>query len=176
MNDNFNNNNIEIQKSAQTEGTMVPQAGTSVERMELVKKFHAELIENTMLINEERRKYVGQLAKAKRLYDKQMDLADKQMMDIQIERDALNASITANKAELLKKEKAVRNLRRVAYDIFTEEKTVHMNNHANRNLELQNERHMIFERYKKFGGGQISQSYRNSSIQRESEPKPMMEG
>lgn len=118
------------------------------------EQFYAALEENTRLINKERARYVSELAIAKQLYDKQTDLARKQVEDIQIERDALYASITAKKAELNAKERKVRDFRRQACNDYAENKIILKNSHALRNVDLMNQRDSLFVQYR-LSGGQV---------------------
>ena len=117
-----------------------------------VEEFHRLLEENTQAMNEEREKHVVQLNEIKRDCDEQKDIATQQDNELQIARDAFNATVTAKNQEFNAKASRIRDFRRKTTENYLLGVANEKSRHAKENERISSERHNIFERWRNSGG------------------------
>lgn len=114
--------------------------------------FHAQLVKNTEAINKERENFENEKIKLKRDCDLQKDIAGRNMEALQKDRADFEQEILRKKASFNERERNIRDFRRKATEDYLTGMAKAKSNHAQKNLELQNERHKIFEAYRNSGG------------------------
>lgn len=114
--------------------------------------FHAQLVKNTEAINKEREAYENEKIKLQRDCDLQKDIAGRNMEALQKDRTDFEQEIGRKKASFNERERNIRDFRRKATEDYLTGMAKAKSNHALKNLELQNERHKIFEAYRNSGG------------------------
>lgn len=121
--------------------------------------FHAQLVKNTEAINKERENFENEKINLQRYCDLQKDIAGRNMEALQKDRVDFEQEIDRKKASFNERERNIRDFRRKATEDYLTGMAKARSNHALKNLELQNERHKIFEAYRNSGG----KSYRRLS-------------
>ena len=124
---------------------------TATEKM-TTEIFHAQLVKNTEAINKERENFENEKIKLQRDCDLQKDIADRNMEALQKDRGNYEQEISRKKASFNERERSIRDFRRKATEDYLTGMVKVKSNHALKNLELQNERHKIFEAYRNSGG------------------------
>ena len=115
-------------------------------------EFHRQLVENTEAINEERMAYERKKIQLQQECDCQKDLADSILESIQRERKDLELEFSSKKSSLNDRERNANESRRKATELYLTGMAEAKGVHALKNLELQNQRHKIFEAYRNSGG------------------------
>ena len=118
-----------------------------------IEEFHRLLEENTKAMNEERENHVVRLNQVKRDSDLQKDIAARQGNDLQVARDAFNATVTAKLQDFSEKARYIRDFRRKAGENYLLDVAKEKSRHAKENERISMERHNIFERWRISGGG-----------------------
>ena len=116
-----------------------------------IDEFHRQLVENTEAINKERMAYERKKIQLQQECDCQKSLADSILESIQRERKDLEFS--SKKSSLNDRERNAHESRRKATELYLTGMAEAKGVHALKNLELQNQRHKIFEAYRNSGGG-----------------------
>ena len=124
---------------------------TATEKM-TTEMFHAQLVKNTEAINKERENFENEKIKLQRDCDLQKDIAGRNMEALQKDRVDFEQEIDRKKASFNERERNIRDFRRRATEDYLTDMAKVKSNHALKNLELQNERHKIFEAYRNSGG------------------------
>lgn len=119
--------------------------------------FHAQLVKNTEAMNKERETYENEKIKLQRDCDLQKDIAGRNMEALQKDRTDFEQEIDRKKASFNERERNIRDFRRKATEDYLTGMAKVKSNHALKNLELQNERHKIFEAYRNSGGGNLAE-------------------
>lgn len=114
--------------------------------------FHAQLVKNTEAINKERENFENEKIELQRECDLQKDIAGRNMEVLQKDRTDFEQEIDRKKASFNERERNIRDFRRRATEDYLTGMAKAKSNHALKNLELQNERHKIFEAYRNSGG------------------------
>ena len=127
-------------------------AETATEKM-TTEIFHAQLVKNTEAINKERENFENEKIELQRECDLQKDIAGRNMEALQKDRTDFEQEIDRKKASFNERERNIRDFRRRATEDYLTGMAKVKSNHALKNLELQNERHKIFEAYRNSGGG-----------------------
>ena len=115
-------------------------------------EFHRQLVENTEAINEERMAYERKKIQLQQECDCQKSLADSILESIQRERKDLELEFSSKKSSLNDRERNAHESRRKATELYLTGMAEAKGVHALKNLELQNQRHKIFEAYRNSGG------------------------
>ena len=115
-------------------------------------EFHRQLVENTEAINKERDDFERKKIQLQQECDCQKSLADSILESIQRERQELELEFSSKKSSLNDRERNTHDSRRKATEIYLTGMAVAKGDHALKNLELQNQRHKIFEAYRNSGG------------------------
>lgn len=117
-----------------------------------IDEFHRQLVENTEAINEERMAYERKKIQLQQECDCQKSLADSILESIQRERQDLELEFSSKKSSLNDRERNAHESRRKATELYLTGMAEAKGDHALKNLELQNQRHKIFEAYRNSGG------------------------
>lgn len=117
-----------------------------------IDEFHRQLVENTEAINEERMAYERKKIQLQQECDCQKSLADSILESIQHERQELELEFSSKKSSLNDRERNAHESRRKATELYLTGMAEAKGDHALKNLELQNQRHKIFEAYRNSGG------------------------
>lgn len=117
-----------------------------------IDEFHRQLVENTEAINKERMAYERKKIQLQQECDCQKSLADSILESIQRERKDLELEFSSKKSSLNDRERNANESRRKATEIYLTGMAEAKGVHALKNLELQNQRHKIFEAYRNSGG------------------------
>ncbi len=115
-------------------------------------EFHRQLVENTEAINKERMAYERKKIQLQQECDCQKSLADSILESIQRERKDLELEFSSKKSSLNDRERNANESRRKATELYLTGMAEAKGVHALKNLELQNQRHKIFEAYRNSGG------------------------
>lgn len=134
--------------------------------------FHAQLVKNTEAINKERENFENEKIKLQRDCDLQKDIADRNMEALQKDRGNYEQEISRKKASFNERERSIRDFRRKATEDYLTGMVKAKSNHALKNLELQNERHKIFEAYRNSGGANLAEDSQQMYPEGWSRPKP----
>lgn len=124
---------------------------TATEKM-TTEMFHAQLVKNTEAINKERENFENEKIKLQRECDLQKDIAGRNMEALQKDRTDFEQEIDRKKVSFNERERNIRDFRRKAIEDYLTGMAKVKSNHALKNLQLQNERHKIFEAYRNSGG------------------------
>ena len=115
-------------------------------------EFHRQLVENTEAINKERMAYERKKIQLQQECDCQKSLADSILESIQRERKDLELEFSSKKSSLNDRERNANESRRKATELYLTGMAEAKGVHALKNLELQNQRHKIFEAYRNSRG------------------------
>ena len=117
-----------------------------------IDEFHRQLVENTEAINKERMAYERKKIQLQQECDCQKSLADSILESIQRERKDLELEFSSKKSSLNDRERNAHESRRKATELYLTGMAEAKGVHALKNLELQNQRHKIFEAYRNSSG------------------------
>ena len=117
-----------------------------------IDEFHRQLVENTEAINKERMAYERKKIQLQQECDCQKSLADSILESIQRERQELELEFSSKKSSLNDRERNAHESRRKATELYLTGMAEAKGVHALKNLELQNQRHKIFEAYRNSRG------------------------
>lgn len=134
--------------------------------------FHAQLVKNTEAINKERENFENEKIKLQRDCDLQKDIAGRNMEALQKDRVDFEQEIDRKKASFNERERNIRDFRRKATEDYLTGMAKARSNHALKNLELQNERHKIFEAYRNSGGANLAEASQQMYPEGWSRPRP----
>nr|DAI00870.1 MAG TPA: hypothetical protein [Caudoviricetes sp.] len=134
--------------------------------------FHAQLVKNTEAMNKEREAYENEKIKLQRDCDLQKDLAAKNLEALQKDRTDFEQEIDRKKASFNDRERNIRDFRRKATEDYLTGMAKAKSNHALKNLELQTERHKIFEAYRNSGGANLAEDSQQMYPEGWCRPKP----
>lgn len=115
-------------------------------------EFHRQLVENTEAINEERMAYERKKIQLQQECDCQKDLANQAQEAVLREKFEAEQEFTRKKIHFDALELNIRDGRRKATELYLTGMAKVKSEHAMKNLELQNQRHKIFEAYRNSGG------------------------
>lgn len=137
-----------------------------------IDEFHRQLVENTEAINKERMAYERKKIQLQQECDCQKDLADSILESIQRERKDLELEFSSKNSSLKDRERNARESRRKATELYLTGMAEAKGVHALKNLELQNQRHKIFEAYRNSGGANLAEDSQQMYPEGWSRPKP----
>lgn len=115
-------------------------------------EFHRQLVENTEAINKERMAYEHKKIQLQQECDCQKDLANQAQEAVLREKFEAEQEFTRKKIHFDALERNIRDGRRKATELYLTGMAKVKSEHAMKNLELQNQRHKIFEAYRNSGG------------------------
>lgn len=115
-------------------------------------EFHRQLVENTEAINKEREDFERKKIQLQQECDCQKDLANQAQEAILREKFEAEQEFTRKKIHFDALERNIRDGRRKATELYLTGMAKVKSEHAMKNLELQNQRHKIFEAYRNSGG------------------------
>ena len=115
-------------------------------------EFHRQLVENTEAINKEREDFERKKIQLQQECDCQKDLANQAQEAVLREKFEAEQEFTRKKIHLDALERNIRDGRRKATELYLTGMAKVKSEHAMKNLELQNQRHKIFEAYRNSGG------------------------
>ena len=144
---------------------------TATEKM-TTEMFHAQLVKNTEAINKERENFENEKIELQRECDLQKDIAGRNMEALQKDRTDFEQEIDRKKASFNERERNIRDFRRRATEDYLTGMAKVKSNHALKNLELQNERHKIFEAYRNSGGANLAEDSQQMYPEGWSRPRP----
>lgn len=130
-------------------------------------EFHRQLVENTEAINKEREDFERKKIQLQQECDCQKSLADSILESIQRERQELELEFSSKNSSLNDRKRNAHESRRKATELYLTGMAEAKGVHALKNLELQNQRHKIFEAYRNSGGGQILPKTPSRCIQKD---------
>ena len=116
------------------------------------EEFHNALVANMELVNKERLKFEMRKSNAKKQLDAMRDVNDESVRNLARERKEFQEVIEQKNFEWNKRERKLRDFRRKINEDYCFEMANAKNDHSRANQALQNERHCIYERYRKSGG------------------------
>ena len=119
-------------------------------------EFHRQLVENTEAINEERMAYERKKIQLQQECDCQKDLANQAKEAVLREKFEAEQEFTRKKIHFDALERNIRDGRRKATELYLTGMAKVKSEHAMKNLELQNQRHKIFEAYRNSGGARLT--------------------
>lgn len=152
--------------------TVLDEAVETATEIMTTEIFHAQLVKNTEAINKNREAYENEKIKLQRDCDLQKDLADKKLQTLQKDRMAFKQEINSKEASFNERERNIRDFRRKATEDYLTGMAKAKSNHALKNLELQNERHKIFEAYRNSGGANLAEDSQQMYPEGWCRPKP----
>ena len=117
-----------------------------------IDEFHRQLVENTEAINKERMAYERKKIQLQQECDCQKDLANQAKEAVLREKFEAEQEFTRKKIHFDALERNIRDGRRKATELYLTGMAKVKSEHAMKNLELQNQRHKIFEAYRNSGG------------------------
>ena len=115
-------------------------------------EFHRQLVENTEAINKEREDFERKKIQLQQECDCQKDLANQVQEAVLREKFEAEQEFTRKKIHFDALERNIRDGRRKATELYLTGMAKVKSEHAMKNLELQNQRHKIFEAYRNSGG------------------------
>ena len=115
-------------------------------------EFHRQLVENTEAINKERDDFERKKIQLQQECDCQKDLANQAQEAVLREKFEAEQEFTRKKIHFDALERNIRDGRRKATELYLTGMAKVKSEHAMKNLELQNQRHKIFEAYRNSGG------------------------
>lgn len=118
-------------------------------------EFHRQLVENTEAINKEREEYEYKRAELQQDLDDQKTFCSVSSRKLQKEKLEYKIHVNRQQEMFEQTECNIRETLTRANKEFNEKYAKLKSEHALKNLELQNQRHKIFEAYRNSGGGQI---------------------
>ena len=116
-----------------------------------IDEFHRQLVENTEAINEERMAYERKKIQLQQECDCQKNLANQAQEAVLREKFEAEQEFTRKKIHFDALERNIRDGRRKATELYLTGMAKVKSEHAMKNLELQNQRHKIFEAYRNSG-------------------------
>lgn len=119
-------------------------------------EFHRQLVENTELTNKEREDFVRKKMQLQQECDCQKDLANQAYEALMASKFEAEQEFARKKLSFEASERNIRDGRRKATELYLTGMAKVKSEHAMKDLELQNQRHKIFEAYRN-SGGQILQ-------------------
>lgn len=144
---------------------------TATEKM-TTEMFHAQLVKNTEAMNKEREAYENEKIKLQRDCDLQKDIAGRNMEALQKDRTDFEQEIDRKKASFNERERNIRDFRRKATEDYLTGMAKVKSEHSLKNLQLQNERHKIFEAYRNSGGANLAENSQQMYPEGWCRPKP----
>ena len=135
-------------------------------------EFHRQLVENTELMNKEREDFERKKIQLQQECDCQKDLANQAQEAVLREKFEAEQEFPRKKIHFDALERNIRDGRRKATELYLTGMAKVKSDHALKNLELQNQRHKIFEAYRNSGGANLAEDSQQMYPEGWSRPKP----
>ena len=135
-------------------------------------EFHRQLVENTELMNKEREDFERKKIQLQQECDCQKDLANQAQEAVLREKFEAEQEFSRKKIHFDALERNIRDGRRKATELYLTGMAKVKSDHALKNLELQNQRHKIFEAYRNPGGANLAEDSQQMYPEGWSRPKP----
>lgn len=144
---------------------------TATEKM-TTEIFHAQLVKNTEAINKEREEYEHKRAELQQDLDDQKTFCS--VSNRKLQTDKLEYKIQVNRQQEMfeQTECNIRETLSRANKEFNEKYAKLKSEHSLKNLQLQNERHKIFEAYRNSGGANLAEDSQQMYPEGWCRPKP----
>lgn len=134
--------------------------------------FHAQLVKNTEAINKEREEYEHKRSELQKDLDDQKTFCQGANRELQQEKLAFKMLVNGKQKIFEQTECNIRETLSKANMEFNEKYAKLKSEHALKNLELQNERHKIFEAYRNSGGANLAEDSQQMYPEGWSRPRP----
>ena len=144
---------------------------TATEKM-ITEMFHDQLVKNTEAINKEREEYEHKRAELQQDLDDQKTFCQGANRTLQQEKLAFKMHVNDKYKIFDQTECNIRETLSKANKEFNEKYAKLKSEHALKNLELQNERHKIFEAYRNSGGANLAEDSQQMYPEGWSRPRP----
>ena len=135
-------------------------------------EFHRHVVENTELMNKEREDFERKKIQLQQECDCQKDLANQAQEAVLREKFEAEQEFSRKKIHFDALERNIRDGRRKATELYLTGMAKVKSDHALKNLELQNQRHKIFEAYRNSGGANLAEDSQQMYPEGWSRPKP----
>lgn len=135
-------------------------------------EFHRQLVENTEAINKEREEYEYKRAELQQDLDDQKTFCSVSSRKLQKEKLEYKIHVNRQQEMFEQTECNIRETLTRANKEFNEKYAKLKSEHALKNLELQNQRHKIFEAYRNSGGANLAEDSEQMYPEGWSRPKP----
>ena len=135
-------------------------------------EFHRQLVENTEAINKEREEYEYKRAELQQDLDDQKTFWSVSSRKLQKEKLEYKIHVNRQQEMFEQTECNIRETLTRANKEFNEKYAKLKSEHALKNLELQNQRHKIFEAYRNSGGANLAEDSQQMYPEGWSRPKP----
>ena len=135
-------------------------------------EFHRQLVENTEAINKEREDYEYKRAELQQDLDDQKTFCSVSSCKLQKEKLEYKKHVNRQQEMFEQTECNIRETLTRANKEFNEKYAKLKSEHALKNLELQNQRHKIFEAYRNSGGANLAEDSQQMYPEGWSRPKP----
>lgn len=135
-------------------------------------EFHRQLVENTEAINKEREEYEYKRAELQQDLDDQKTFCSVSSRKLQKEKLEYKIHVNRQQEMFEQTECNIRETLTRANKEFNEKYAKLKSDHALKNLELQNQRHKIFEAYRNSGGANLAEDSQQMYPEGWSRPKP----
>ena len=137
-----------------------------------IDEFHRQLVENTEAINKEREEYEYKRAELQQDLDDQKTFCSVSSRKLQKEKLEYKIHVNRQQEMFEQTECNIRETLTRANKEFNEKYAKLKSEHALKNLELQNQRHKIFEAYRNSGGANLAEDSQQMYPEGWSRPKP----
>lgn len=144
---------------------------TATEKM-TTEMFHAQLVKNTEAINKEREEYEHKRSELQKDLDDQKTFCQGANRALQQEKLEFKMHVNDKQKIFEQTECNIRETLSKANKEFNEKYAKLKSEHALKNLELQNERHKIFEAYRNSGGANLAEDSQQMYPEGWSRPRP----
>nr|DAO44304.1 MAG TPA: hypothetical protein [Caudoviricetes sp.] len=134
--------------------------------------FHAQLVKNTEAINKEREEYEHKRAELQQDLDDQKTFCQGANRALQQEKLEFKMHVNDKQKIFEQTECNIRETLSKANKEFNEKYAKLKSEHSLKNLQLQNERHRIFEAYRNSGGANLAEDSQQMYPEGWSRPKP----
>lgn len=152
--------------------TVLDEAVETATEIMTTEMFHAQLVKNTEAINKEREEYEHKRAELQQDLDDQKTFCLVSNRELQTEKLHYKMGVNQQQKLFEQTECNIRETLSKANREFNEKYAKLKSEHALKNLELQNERHKIFEAYRNSGGANLAEDSQQISPEGWCRPKP----
>lgn len=135
-------------------------------------EFHRQLVENTELMNKEREDFVRKKMQLQQECDCQKDLANQAYEALMASKFEAEQEFARKKLSFEASERNIRDGRRKATELYLTGMAKVKSEHAMKDLELQNQRHKIFEAYRNSGGANLAEDSQQMYPEGWNRPRP----
>lgn len=152
--------------------TVLDRAVETAKEIMITEIFHAQLVKNTEAINKEREEYEHKRAELQQDLDDQKTFCSVSNRKLQTEKLEYKIHVNRQQEMFEKTECNIRETLSEANKEFNEKYAKLKSEHALKNLQLQNERHKIFEAYRNSVGANLAEDSQQMYPEGWCRPKP----